>query len=87
MLDRERQFFSENLQSWLSSYSGKFVLIKDASLIGAFDDMDRALEEGARRFGRQSYLIRPVVEQQEEIKIPALTLGILRANPTHSGQR
>lgn len=84
MLDEERQFYAENLASWLSQYPGKFVLVKGRELIGVFDTTEEPLAEGARRFGLEPFLIRRVQELQEEVSIPALTLGILRANTQHS---
>lgn len=84
MLDTERQYYSENLARWLGQYPGKFVLVKGQELIGTFDTAEGALAEGARRFGLQPFLVRRVQEQQEEVSIPALTLGILRANTTRS---
>ncbi len=84
MLDTERQFYAENLAKWLSQYPGKFVLVNGQELIGTFDTAEDALTEGARRFGLKPFLVRRVQEQQEEISVPALTLGILRANTTRS---
>ncbi len=84
MLDAERQFYSENLAQWLGQYPGKFVLVKGQELIGAFDTAEEALAEGARRFGLEPFLVRRVQERQEEVNIPALTLGILRADTTRS---
>lgn len=84
MLNKEREYYSENLSLWLARYPGKFVLVKERELIGAFDTMDEALAEGARRFGLASFLVRRVQQAPEEVVVPALTLGLLRANFTHS---
>lgn len=84
MLEEERQFYAENLANWLGQYPGKFVLVKGRELIGTFDTNEEALAEGARRFGLAPFLVRRVQERQEDISIPALTLGILRANTEHS---
>jgi len=84
MLEEEIHYFQENHETWKSQYPGKFVLIKGSELIGAYDTMQAALDEGSRRFGLVSYLIRRVGEVVKEISIPALTMGILRANPAYS---
>jgi hypothetical protein len=84
MLEEERQFYAENLATWLPQYPGKYVLVKGRQLVGAFDTNDEALAEGARRFGLGPFLVRRVQQQQEEINIPALTLGILRADTQRS---
>jgi hypothetical protein len=81
MLEKERQYFSDHHAELLSQYSGKFVVVKNEELIGAFNTAEEALAEGARRFGLESFLVRQITPAQEkEINIPALTLGILRAD-------
>lgn len=84
MLEKERDYFEQHRQEWLSVYHGKFTLIKGEELVGVFDKQEDALTEGARRFGGESFLVRQVEESEKLVYIPALTLGILRANSTHS---
>jgi len=81
MLDQEIRFYEENHEDWLARFPGKIVLVKGQELIGVFDTVDEALAEGARRFGLSSFLARRVEPSQQEVNIPALTLGLLRANP------
>lgn len=81
MLEQEISYYQSHLNEWLSKYPGKIVVIKGEELIGVYDDQDNALAEGARRFGLSSFLVRPVQAQQEEFRIPALTLGLLNADP------
>lgn len=84
MLEKERKYFEQNRKQWVARYPGKFVLIKGEELIGTFDKPEDALAEGARQFGLDSFLVRKIQEVDEPIYIPALTLGILRADSTHS---
>jgi hypothetical protein len=81
MLDVEQRVFDEHLADWLRSHAGRVVLVKDSDVIGFFDDEPAALEEGARRFGLVSFLVRRVDPTPYTLSAPALTLGILRANP------
>jgi hypothetical protein len=83
MLENERKYFEQHHDEWLKQHSGKFVLVKNEELIGVFDTQQEALVEGARRFGTESFLVRQVEETEQLIYIPALTLGILRADSTH----
>ena len=81
MLETERKYFSEHLDELNSRYLGKFVLIKDSNLVGTFNTIEEALAEGARRYALEPFLVRQVtVVQEKEINIPALTLGLLRAD-------
>jgi hypothetical protein len=50
---------------------GRFVLIHGADLIGVFDTDAQAVAEGARRFGRESFLVRQVREEEPIIFIPS----------------
>ena len=84
MLEKELAFYEKNLENWLSLYPGKFVLVKGEDLIGVYDSNEQALAAGASLFGLASYLIRSVEKDKEVINLPALTLGLLYANPTHS---
>ena len=87
MLEAEIKYFEENQTDLAKDHPGKFVLIKGASLIGAFDTLEAALAEGARQFKLESFLVRQVNQPQREIHIPALVLGLLHANPSHTIQR
>ena len=58
---------------------GRFVLIHGDELVGVFDTDAEALVEGARRFGREAFLVRQVRDEEPIFFNPALSLGILRA--------
>ena len=88
MLEKELIVFENNLNEWLKTDRGKFVVIKNNDVIGIFNTYDDALVEGARRFGLTSFLLREITPTQDEISVPALTLGILHADstqPIHRG--
>ena len=87
MLEKELKFYEENLQEWLKTFPGKFVVVKNEELVGFFDTNDQALSEGARRFGLTSFLVRQVEPFQNVVSIPALTLGLLNGNTPLSSQR
>lgn len=84
MLDIERKFFDSHREDLIKTYPGRFVVIKEEQLLGAFDTIQDALGAGAREFGIVPFLVRRTDETPSEISIPALTLGILRADPSHT---
>jgi hypothetical protein len=85
MLEQERQYFSEHRAELHVQHLGQFVVIKADELIGAFNSIEESLAEGARRFGLTPFLVRQVgAIEAKEIDIPALKLGILRADSSHS---
>ncbi len=81
MLDRERQYYGAHVEEWAKRSPGKFVLVKEETLAGFFDTLDEALAAGASRYGLSSFLIRQVGKAAETVSVPALTLGLLRADP------
>ncbi len=87
MLETELNFYQKQRADWLKRFPGKFVLVKDAQLIGTFDTYEAALVEGARRFKLESFLVRAVNQAERQVSIPALVLGLLNANPPHAVQR
>ena len=84
MLEKELAFYEKNLNNWLTVYPDKFVLVKGEELVGVYETNEQALSAGASHFGLESFLIRRIQKNIEEIKLPSLTLGLLYANPTHS---
>lgn len=83
MLDQEIKYYNEHISEWLKTEFGKIVVIKGNEVVGFFNTSAEALVEGTKRFGLNSFLVRLVKPTEEEINIPALTLGILNANFTH----
>lgn len=83
MLETEIKFFRKNQEDWIKKYPGKFVLVKGEKLIGVYTSEDEALAEGARHFGLTSFLIRNVNDDDRVVHIPALTLGIINADPAN----
>jgi hypothetical protein len=82
MLDVERAYFERTRAELEAHFSGRFVVIKDEEVIGAFNTIQEALSEGTRRLGLNSFLVRQVGVPIKGVSIPALALGILRADPT-----
>jgi hypothetical protein len=83
-LEKELELFEKNLPLWLKEHRGKFALIQGDSFIGAYLSADEALAEGARLFGAKSFLIRQILETQAEVSIPALTMGLMHADLSHT---
>ena len=84
MLDVERSFYERHLSKYLDQYAGRYVIIKREELIGVYDRIEDALTDASRLFGLDSYLVRQVLPVQEEVSVPALSLGILGAHSSHT---
>ena len=59
-LEREIAAFNQMLPTLERHHMGKFVVIKDDELTGAFDSLDAAATFAVTRYGRGPYLIRQV---------------------------
>jgi hypothetical protein len=82
MLETERNFFQQNREDLLRRFPGKFVVIKEQQVLGAYESIQHALSAGAREYGVTSFLVRRTDQAPEEVSIPALALGLLRADPS-----
>ncbi len=81
-LEQEIEFFEANESEWRKIYLGKFVLVKDQKLIGTYEKPEDAISAGARLFGTEPFLVRPVTGDNKDVYIPALALGLLSAHIT-----
>lgn len=78
-LEKELALFAKIKPELLKNHEGKFVLIRGAELIGAFDSAENAYAEGVKRFGREPFLVKKVTEQEEVYRNQALALGLMHA--------
>jgi hypothetical protein len=81
-LEKERNYLDSHKDELLKLYGGKVLVISGERVTGAFDTMEEALQGAATQHGLNSVLIRRPSEAQIEFSAPALTLGILNADPT-----
>lgn len=87
MLDVERKYLESHREQLLKQYGGKVLVIKGEQVSGAFDTVEEALQGAVAQYGLENVLIRRPFEPEIEFSAPALTLGILNANSTQSGDR
>jgi hypothetical protein len=78
-LERELAYFSAERQNLLENHRGKFVLIKDEHLIGAFDTPAAAYSKGVSMFGLDPFLVKQVLDQDQVYRNAALGLGLINA--------
>ena len=60
-LERERHVYESHLQEWLESHFGKFVLIKDDDVLGFFDTVEAAFNEGTARFRLEPFFVKQIM--------------------------
>ncbi len=80
-LETELQYFQAHREELLEHYEGSYVLIVGDDLLGAFTTEAEAYAAGLRKVGNRPFLIRRVTREDEIVRMPALTLGMLNAHP------
>ena len=80
MLDREREFYDQHCTEWNAQHPRKFVVVKEDSLAGVFDNIGDALAAGASAYGLEPFLVRKLGQPEAAVSIPALTLGLISAD-------
>jgi hypothetical protein len=86
-LERERKYLDDHRDELLKEYGGKILVITGEEVSGAFDTIEQALYAAVEKHGLNDVLIRRPSEAQIEFSAPALTLGILSANPAQPIER
>jgi len=76
----ELTFFAEQKPALLAKCPGQFALIKKRTLIGVYPTQGEAYAEGFRRFGKESFLVKQIVEQEGIEQVPLLASYLRRAN-------
>jgi len=61
-LETELKVFEEHRKEWSESHPGKFVVIRDETILNEFfDEYDAAFSAGLRAFGiRQNFLVKQI---------------------------
>jgi hypothetical protein len=78
-LEQELATFARIKAELLKSHAGKFALIKGEEFIGAFDNPANAYQEGINRFGKDSFLVKRISEEEEVYRNHALYAGLINA--------
>ena len=87
MLDEERRFLDSHRDELVKEYGEKFLVIRGERISGAFDTIEEALYAAVSEYGLTNVLIRRPSEGPIRFSAPALTLGLLSADTTHSANQ
>ena len=83
LLAKEKAYLKANQARLAELYPGKFLLIKEDSIHGAFETYEQGVVVGTELLGAGPFLVRSVLhpDDLEAPSIPALTVGVpLTAN-------
>ena len=83
-LNQEKNYLKSHQVKLAEQYPGKYLLIKGATVHGAFETYEQGVIESAKLFGASHFLVRSVLQPDdvEAPSIPALSVGVpLVAHP------
>ncbi len=77
-LAREKAFLKHNQAGLAERHPGRYLLIKDDEVHGAFETYEQGVSAGVRRFGAGPFLVRSVLHPDDAAApdIPALSIGV-----------
>ncbi len=78
VLEVELNYFRDNREEWVKLHPNKYVLVKGEKLIDTFNKPEDGVDEGARLFGNQPFLVRNVNDAIGTVNfVPVLSLGLI----------
>ena len=80
MFEAELTYYNEHKDELLQHHENQFVLIKGKEFGGAYSSDIEAYKVGLQKWGNVSFLIKQVRKEEEVVRFPALTLGVLNAH-------
>ena len=66
MLERYYEYFKSNIQELLSKYNGRYIVIKDESVIGNYDSFETAYIETCKKEEIGTFIIQHCVVESPE---------------------
>ena len=60
-LEKEKQYYIKHISEWIGTNQFKFVLIKDDNLIGFYNSIQEAFENGLSKFGLEDFFIKQIL--------------------------
>jgi hypothetical protein len=80
MFETELAYYSEHKDELLQHHENQFVIIRGNEFGGAYSSDLDAYKAGLAKWGNVSFLIKQVRKEEEVVRFPALTLGVLNAH-------
>ena len=66
MLDKEYQYYTNNRDTFLKEYNGKYIVIKDENILGVYNTQIEALSATSQNHEVGTFLIQHVTTLDEE---------------------
>lgn len=80
MFEKELDYYKVHKDELLKHHENQFVVIKDEKLLGTYTTEQEAYEAGLKEVGNVPFLIKRVTKEEEIIRFPALSIGVINAH-------
>lgn len=80
MFEKEDHYYQRHRNELITHHKRKYALIKNDALLGIFDTEEAAFDVGIQKLGIQPFYLKQILDEDEIIEIPALTLGLINAH-------
>lgn len=67
-LKHEFEYYQAHKEELLEAHRGRFIVIKDETVIGVFDDRLEAIQATAKEHALGTFLVQEVVEGGDEVR-------------------
>ena len=79
-LKEEIEYYRAIKEELLKKYEGKYALIKGKQLIDTYTTHEEAYNAGVEKYGNEAFLIQQILPEEPIQSLPALMLGVMRAD-------
>lgn len=75
-LEKQKQFFEDNLSKILEEYTGKVIVIPDSLDIHPFASLEEGYKFGVEHYGYGNFLLKDCTQEQPQVQIitPIITM-------------
>lgn len=73
MLEKEFQYYLDNQDDLVKKYNGKYLVIKDTSVVGVYDDEDVAYFDAVEKYGLGNFILQLCTPGEEAYTIHIYT--------------
>lgn len=76
ILKEELETFDKNKSELLATAKGQWVLIKADKILGTFHSMEDAIKEGYKTVGNMPFLVKQILEIEENLSFTSNLLAV-----------
>lgn len=68
MLEKEYNYFNIHRDEFIEKFKGKFIVIKNESVLGHFNTMQEAISETSKSHELGSFLVQECIPEEQNIQ-------------------